>query len=449
MKSDVAEKGTLTEEARAEKLMGVLVVALVFSVMNGTMFNVALPVIAERFALVPSQVSWVMTSYMVVYAVGSVVYGKLADNYSLKSLLTFGMLVFALGSIVGMAADTYATVVAARILQAAGAAVMPAASMIVPVRYFPVEKRGRALGTTAVGLALGSALGPVVAGAIAGLGSWRWLFLFSLVSLATLPLFRKYLGDDKGRPGRIDWLGGGLLGAATAAYLLAITQGKWQMIVAGSVLLLLFIVRIRKAAVPFVPPALFANGRFSAGLFIAFLAAALNFSVTFMAPQFLTSLNNLSPGGVGAVLFPAAIASALMGRIGGKLADRRGNGVLVGLASGLLLLGYGLLAGFVGEAAHWIALFLIASQIGQTFLQIAMSGTVSRTLAKEQAGVGMGMLAMLNFIAGALSMSVIGKVLDRTAAEAGGASTYSHILIAMCLTVIFIAGMYRLRFRKG
>jgi len=334
-------------------------------------------------------------------------------------------------------------------LQAAGAAVMPAASMLVPVRYFPVEKRGRALGTTAVGLALGSALGPVVAGAIAGLGNWRWLFLLSLMSLVTLPFFRKYLGDDRGQADRIDWLGGGLLAAATAAYLLAITQGSWPIFAFGCLLLILFFIRIRQAEIPFIPLALFTNRKFSVGLLLAFLTAALNFSATFMAPQFLTSLNNLTPGGVGAVLFPAALASAFLGRTGGKLADRRGNGYLVVLASCLLLLGYGLLSGYVGEAAHWIALLLIASQIGQTFMQIALSNTVSRTLSKEQTGVGMGMLAMLNFIAGSLAMSVIGKLLDLTGGEAGSTQAYSSIFMTMGLTAVAIVVIYRFRFKKG
>ncbi|MBL1704198.1 MFS transporter, partial [Klebsiella pneumoniae] len=79
----------------ADKLLGVLVVTLIFSVMNGTMFNVALPEIGKEFNLVPSEVSWIMTSCMVVYAVGSIVMGKLADKYRLKDLLTYGLLIFA------------------------------------------------------------------------------------------------------------------------------------------------------------------------------------------------------------------------------------------------------------------------------------------------------------------------------------------------------------------
>lgn len=145
----------------ADKLLGVLVVTLIFSVMNGTMFNVALPEIGKEFNLVPSEVSWIMTSYMVVYAVGSIVMGKLADKYRLKDLLTYGLLIFALGSLLGLLATEYWVIILGRVIQAAGASVLPATAMIIPVRYFAPEKRGRALGTSAVGLALGNALGPL------------------------------------------------------------------------------------------------------------------------------------------------------------------------------------------------------------------------------------------------------------------------------------------------
>lgn len=94
-------------EKHANKLLGILVVTLIFSVMNGTMFNVALPEISKEFSLLPSEVSWIMTSYMVVYAIGSVIMGKLADKYRLKDILTIGLLVFAIGSIIGFFANDY------------------------------------------------------------------------------------------------------------------------------------------------------------------------------------------------------------------------------------------------------------------------------------------------------------------------------------------------------
>lgn len=447
MMHDAADK-------KADKLMRVLVFALIFSVMNGTMFNVALPMIGKEFELIPSQVSWVMTSYMVLYAIGSVVFGKLADRYKLKDLLTFGLLLFAVGSIIGAFASEYWMIVLGRILQAAGAAVLPATAMIIPIRYFAPEKRGRALGTSAIGLALGGALGPVVAGMISSFGSWRWLFLFSLISLITLPFFRKYLDDDQGEAGHIDFLGGGLLAGTVTFFLLAITQSQWLLFAIGAILFILFVFRIRKASHPFIQPTIFANKNFSIGLFIAFITTSMNFALTFMTPQYLAALNDLSPGNIGFVLFPAAVVSAMLGRLGGKMADERGNVFLMAAASFLLLICYALLSSFVGAAPYMIAVILIAGNVGQTFMQITMSNTISRTLAKEQVGVGMGLFSMLNFISGAISMSIIGKMLDQQQTTLRfnpfvaneNAYMYSNIFIVMCLMVVTMYWLYRLQF---
>ncbi|TQK63842.1 DHA2 family metal-tetracycline-proton antiporter-like MFS transporter [Brevibacillus sp. AG162] len=441
----------------SNKLLRVLVVTLIFSVMNGTMFNVALPEIAQEFHLMPSQVSWIMTGYMVVYAIGSVVFGKLADQYRLKDLLTYGLLIFAVGSIVGMIATEYWMIILGRILQASGASVLPATAMIIPIRYFAPEQRGRALGTSAVGLALGNAFGPVVAGLMASFGSWRMLFLISLLPLFTLPFFRKYLDDEKGAPGSIDFLGGGLLAAAVAVFLLSITESSRLLFAGGIVLLAMFIVRIRTAEHPFIQPGLFRNRNFSVGLIIAFLSTALSFSVMFMTPQFLSALNQLPAGSIGFVLFPAAIASALMGRKGGLLADERGNFFVVSLAAFFMLVCFSLLSTFVGISPIAIAVILILGNVGQTFMQIALSNTLSRTLVKEQTGVGMGLFSMLNFISGAVAMSLIGKALDNQAATMKinplvtnpAASVYSNIFLLLAILIMGVWMLYRLQFHTS
>ncbi|WP_375163063.1 MFS transporter [Paenibacillus sp. SC116] len=440
--------------ANADKLLRVLVVTLIFSVMNGTMFNVALPAIGHEFSLLPSQVSWIMTSYMVLYAVGSVVFGKLADNYRLKDLLTYGLLVFAFGSIVGMLAAEYWMIIVGRILQAAGASVLPAIAMIIPIRYFSPEKRGRALGTSAIGLALGSALGPVVSGLITSVGSWRMLFLFSLLPLLTLPFFRKYLDDAKGEAKAIDFLGGGLLGGTVALILLAITQSNLWMLVGGVVLLVLFIIRIRTAANPFIQPELFINQSYSVGLLLTFMATAMSFSITFMTPQYLTALNELSASSIGFVLTPAALAAALLGRKGGKLADEHGNSALIKTASLLMLLCFMLLSTFVGISPYAIAIILMLGNVGQTFMSIGMSNTISRTLTREQTGVGMGLFSMLNFISGAIAMSVIGKMLDSGSTSLRlnpfmmneSAYVYSNIFLVLFIVTLIVWGLYRIQF---
>ncbi|WP_052364022.1 MFS transporter [Geomicrobium sp. JCM 19037] len=117
------------DSQRKKKLVLLLAILLTFTVINGTMFNVTIPDIAETFGLLPSQVSWVMTGYILVYAIGSVMYGKLADMVPLKTLLTVGILLFSLGSVLGFLSPNYGTLLAARILQALGGAAIPALAL--------------------------------------------------------------------------------------------------------------------------------------------------------------------------------------------------------------------------------------------------------------------------------------------------------------------------------
>lgn len=133
------------DSQRKKKLVLLLAILLTFTVINGTMFNVTIPDIAETFGLLPSQVSWVMTGYILVYAIGSVMYGKLADMVPLKTLLTVGILLFSLGSVLGFLSPNYGTLLAARILQALGGAAIPALGFIIPSRYFDTD-RGKVFG---------------------------------------------------------------------------------------------------------------------------------------------------------------------------------------------------------------------------------------------------------------------------------------------------------------
>lgn len=451
------DAGIGNESRNAEKLLKVLVFTLIFSVMNASMFNVVLPVISAEFGLSPSEVSWMLTSYMIVYAIGSVTFGKLADKYRLKDLLTFGLLFFAAGSVVGLLATEYWMIILGRVLQASGASVIPATAMIIPVRYFAPEKRGRALGTSAIGLALGTALGPIVSGIITSFADWRFLFFLSLLPLLTLPFFRKYLDDKRGEENAIDYLGGALLAGTVALLLLAVTQGSALFFFIGLALLLLFAWRIRTAADPFVQPALFSNKSYSFGLAVAFLATFNSFGLPFITPQFLDKVNHLTPAVIGLVMFPGALASALMGRKGGKLADEKGNSYLMIMAALLLFACFVLLSTFVGVPPLVIVLFLIFGNLGQTFMQIAMSNTISRTLPKEQTGVGMGMYSMLNFISGATATSLIGKLLDfgapgfhlNPAVHNPVVFTYSNIFFVLALLAVLVAVLYYVQFGRA
>ncbi|MFD1414988.1 MFS transporter [Oceanobacillus jeddahense] len=443
------------EQQAAKKLMCTLVFTLILSVMSATMFNIVLPEIASDFQLSKAQVSWVSSSYMLIYGIGTVIYGKLSDFINLKKLLAFGLSIFVLGSITGLLSQAYWMVLFGRILQAMGAAVIPAIAMIIPVRFFPPEKRGQALGMSASGLALGNALGPIVSAFIVSVVHWRWLFCLPILLLLTLPFYFKYLDDHKGNRSKFDWIGGCLLAGMITMLLLSVTNGSWTLFTGGLVVFILFVLRIHYADEPFVSVSLFQNKRFSIGLFIAFLVSAFGFSIPFLSPLLLADVNHLNPGWIGLVIVPGAIVTALMGRIGGKLADKKGNNYLFITAWILLAINFSLMSSFAGISPVWIAVFLVFGSVGQSFMLIVMSNSISRTLSKKQIGVGMGIFQMLNFIAGSVAGAVYGKTIDIGAIANFNpinvypeAAIYSNIYLALTVLLGFVALIYYFNLSK-
>ncbi|KRF07231.1 antiporter [Paenibacillus sp. Soil766] len=436
---------------QADKLMRVLMFTMTFSMMSGVMFNIALPTISKEFALTIAQVSWLSSAYIMIYAIGAVTYGKLADRYRLKDLVTFGLVLFALGSLIGLSSQTFGMALVGRCLQAAGAAVIPAIAMIIPLRYFAPERRGAALGMTAVGLAFGNALGPVIAALIISTLHWRWLFAVSLVVLAALPFYHKYLGNE--RPvgsSKFDWIGGGLLGITIALLLLSVTNGVW-LLLGAMIVLGLFMVRIRTAGEPFIAPKLFQNRKYTLGLTLSFLISGSCCSLYVLSPLLLTDVQQLPSVWIGFALIPAAVASALFGRKGGKLADAKGNSYVAYIASSLLLACFLLLATFTGSSPLFIALFLLLGNVGQSFIVIAVNNSVSRTLPADQVGVGMGMLSMANFIGQGIAIGLYSKAVDLGSTSMsswnplfghGSGVIFSNIYVVLAGSQLLILGIY-------
>ncbi|MFC5472150.1 MFS transporter [Cohnella suwonensis] len=240
------ERHADSRQSKGPILMRLMLFTVMISSMSALMFNVVLPQIGEEFRMTLAQTSRLTTAYTLIYAFGTVTYGKLANRFQLKTLITFGLTLFAAGSLVGLVSQTFWLALAGRCLQSAGSAAVPALALLIPARYFTPDKRGSAVSMTAVGVALGSALGPVVAAVISSVADWRWLFLPSLLILVLLPLFRRNLvHEPKGIAPKFDWLGGALLAASIALILLAVTKLEWTYGLAGAASLLLFVARVR------------------------------------------------------------------------------------------------------------------------------------------------------------------------------------------------------------
>ena len=428
-----------------------------FSAMNIAMFNVALPDIVADFQVRFGAASWVVTVFGILYAVGALVYGKLADRIGIRRLAVFGIAVFALGSIAGLFAFRFGMLMAGRILQGIGASAIPSLSMLVPVRFVHTDRRGRAMGMVAATLALSGALGPVVGGWIVGTFHWRYLFLFSLGALAVLPFLLRWMPDDRQpNPQPIDSIGAATFIAAVVGVMLAVTLFSPWPLLAGLCVLPVFWLRQQRAAAPFIPLNLLRSGPYRHGLGMGALNAAMNFGVMLLTPILLREVYGLDADRIGLLLFPGAVVSSAIGYFGGKIIDQRGSRAV--LTMGVMSTGAGLmlLSSLSGYPVWGIALCLVLTNAGYMLMQPALAKWVSGTLAKGETGIGMGVYSLNNFLSTAMTGAVAAKALEHVGpvavnplAVSGMSGVYSNVYFGFFVLALLQGGLvYRMRFSR-
>lgn len=417
-------------------LLAVLAFAAFVSVLNTTMVNVAIPLISRDLDVSDANAGWIITGFVLVFAIGIPIYGRLSDFFSLRTIFSLALVVFAAGSLVCALAPGFSVLIAGRALQAAGAAAITALSYGSIAKVFPPGGQGVAFGILSSAVGVGSAAGPILGGLGASLAGWRILFFGTLVLLVALFLAGLYALPDTGSGGagavrNLDLPGGLLLGAAAGLGLFGITRIQQAGITSplswGSVLLavlaaLAFAARIRTADSPFAPPELFGNRTFLAASAAAFLAQfAYLGGALFLTPLLLVGQGGLSALSAGLVLVPSAVAIAVLSPYAGRLADRIGprTVLLVGLA--LLLLSLLFVSSYaVGASTYVLALALLGMGVGSAGITSSAVDAVSAALPEETAGVGIGIYQLFFFLGAGAGAAILGAFLaTRTAAETG------------------------------
>lgn len=409
---------------RLRLLLAVLVTAVVVSVMSNSIVTVLLPQIRMDFGASAAAVGWVVTGFSLTFAVATAFFGRVADVFSIRGVFSLGLAVFVAGSVMAAVATALPVLVAARAVQGLGAAAIPALSAVTVARVLPPGRRGLAFGMLTTGVGVGQALGPVLGGVAAELADWRAPFLGT--ALLTLPLL---FGAMRMLPGRdaeptvswrdLDAVGGLLLGSAAALLLVGVTQvqavgvtgpAAWASVLAAVLLVVAFTVRIRSAAQPFAPPALFGNAGFVSAAVVGFLALFGFLATIVLVPQLLSGVNGLGSGQIGLVLTPSALAVATLSAAAGRLSDRIGPRapVLVGLGS---LGGAALLLSTIAGGPAWaVAAILFGTGLGLALVISPATNAVANVLPQSQSGVGLGLFQGAIFLGGGAGAAVVGAV---------------------------------------
>src|SRR3981081_1288383 len=250
----------------------VLTTGFFMIMLDTTIVNVAIPAMSAGLKTTLDQILWVLNSYILVYAVLLITAGRLGDLYGQRSLFALGLAIFTIASaLCGFAQDAN-QLIAARILQGVGGALLTPQTLAILTTLFPPERRGAAFGIWAGVAGLATLAGPTVGGAIVTYVDWRWIFFVNVpIGIAALILTFVIIPDV--RPGRHHgWDVVGVILATSGLFgvIFGLIEGErfnWgeigsygitipEVIAAGAVLLALFVIWERRQAETLVPPSL-------------------------------------------------------------------------------------------------------------------------------------------------------------------------------------------------
>jgi EmrB/QacA subfamily drug resistance transporter len=412
-----------------------IVLAMLPAVLDQTILATGLPVIASDLGSV-SDVSWVVTAYVVAAAATTPLWGKLGDRHGRKLLLEVALCVFIAASALCGAAQDITQLIFLRLIQGAAAGGLMTLAMAAVGDLVAPRERGRYQGYIAATFAVATIVGPLIGGVLVDHASWRWVFLVNLPLgvAALIALAARLPAPPVERPGRpFDASGAALLAGATSALMLTCIWGgeryAWDstqilgMIAATIALSGVLLARELRAADPIVPFHLLRTRAVGVASAALFLGTAALFSITVFVPLFLQTTTGASATEAGLLLVPAMLGITVSTTLSGRSIARTGRYKrfpIAGLAlmtAALVLLAA--LAGNPSQAATGVGLALFGLGFGMVtqVLIVAVQNSVDR----RELGVATATTGFFRALGGAVGAAVLGAVF---AAQAGwGASS--------------------------
>ena len=400
--------------------------------LDNTVVNVALPSIQRDLGADLSELEWVVAGYALTFAALMLIGGKIGDAYGRRLIFIIGIVIFTLASLWCGLANSGEALIAARVVQGAGAALMNPASLSIIAATFPPRQRGTAIGIWAGVSALALAIGPLAGGLLTEHLGWNWIFFVNIpVGIAGVAASLLLIDESRDETHvRLD-----VPGLATSAVgLFALTYGLieansygWTSArIVGSfivavVSLVVFVLLERHQRDPMLPLELFRNRTYSGANIVLLLVALAMFGVFFFVSLYMQNILGFSAVQTGAAFLPMTVLIILIAPIAGRTTDRIGSRAFMTIGMCLVAAQLLYFSQLGADATFWNLLpGLLVGGAGMAMTMTPSAAAATRAVPVDKAGVGAGVLNACRQVGGSLGIAVMGAIM---AHAAGGLTT--------------------------
>lgn len=397
---------TVTPRARGANpwhALWALMIGFFMILVDATIVSVANPAIMAKLGAGYDAVIWVTSAYLLAYAVPLLIAGRLGDRYGPKTMYLLGLAIFTVASLWCGMSDTIGMLVAARVVQGIGAALLTPQTMSVITRTFPAERRGVAMSVWGATAGVATLVGPLAGGVLVDHLGWQWIFIVNvpigLIGLATAAWLVPALQTQRNQP--LDVPGVVLSGVGMFLIVFALQEGQshdwapwiWATIVAGIAVMAAFVYwQSINTGQPLIPLIIFDDRNFSMSNLgvatIGFVVTGMILPLMFYAQ----SVCGLTPTQAALLTAPMAVATGVLAPFVGRLVDRSHPRSVVGFGFSLMAIALTWLSiEMTATTPIWrLVLPLTAMGVAMAFIWSPLAATATRNLPPQLAGAGSG-----------------------------------------------------------
>ncbi|MGE2717479.1 MFS transporter [Mycolicibacterium litorale] len=407
-----------------------LMVGFFMILVDATIVAVANPVLMEQLDADYDAVIWVTSAYLLAYAVPLLVAGRLGDRFGPKNVYLLGLAVFTAASLWCGLAGSIDTLIAARVVQGIGAALLTPQTLSTITRIFPPERRGVAMSVWGATAGVATLVGPLAGGVLVDHLGWQWIFFVNVpVGLVGLALAFWRVPALPTSAHRFDLLGVLLSGVGMFAVVFGLQEGQshdwqpwiWAVIVSGIAVLAGFgYWQAVNPHEPLIPLRIFADRDFSLS---SFGVAVIGFVVTGMivpAMFYAQAVCGLTPTESALLTAPMAIASGVLAPVVGRIVDRAHPRPIIGFGFSALAIALTWLSiEMTPDTPIWrLLLPFLVMGVGMAFIWSPLAATATRNLTSHLAGAGSGVYNATRQVGSVLgSASMAAFMTSRISAE--------------------------------